>query len=79
METLKKVDYKKANTLLECNTFNELEEKHDDRIFYADGELESVEEAMEREPKVPVETFSFDGWFVGITNFYAFEREIEYT
>jgi len=79
MKTLNKVDYKKANTLLECETFNELEEKHDDRIFYADGDLESVKEAMEREPEVPVKVFSFDGWFVGITNFYAPVREISYS
>ena len=79
MKTLNKVDYKKANTLLECETFKELEEKHDDRIFYADGDLESVEEAMEREPEVPVKVFNFDGWFVGITNFYAPEREIEFS
>ena len=79
MKTVNKFNCKEVNTLLECETFKELEGKHDDRIFYADGELESVTEAMEREPKVPVEVFSFNGWFVGITNFYAPEREIEFS
>lgn len=61
-----KREFKKVNTLYGYISFEEFEKEYDDDIFYADGKKESVIEAMNDEPNVPVDCYLFDGWYLAL-------------
>lgn len=53
--------------LLDCTVFTELEEKNDHLIFYADGEKQSVINAMLEETHAhPFKCVAFDGWYIAL-------------
>lgn len=53
--------------LLDCVIFTEFEEKNDHLIFYADGEKESVVNAMSKEFHAnPFKCVEFDGWYIAL-------------
>lgn len=59
--------FKEASTLLGTSNFADFEQLYDDKIFYADGEENSVKEAMKEEFHAkPFECIFFDGWFIAL-------------
>ena len=61
--------FQEVETLGGYTDFREFEEEYEDSIFYADGKLSYVLDAMEEELNNVKYVVFFDGWYVALNEY----------